>query len=1044
MASEVYPSFKPVLPTDPLQLTGVLTADVYWQLGTKYPDRLFAYIMDGDDDKGDLKPVTWEQLLKEAYVLSLYLKERIPQPARSMVGIFANSNYCYYVHMVASWLNGWGAILLSTRNSVAGLESLCIAVNVCAVIVDDAHAQVGEALKDQMNGLPMVLMRNIEELSLDIELPSYQPRTTAPSKQELESVVVYIHSSGSQGHPKPIPYTHRRLLTDIDMRQGAKYAGSPVYAPLPIFHGMGIYSFTRWPIAAGIPAIFTEMKQPLNGSALLRHLKRLPGAIAFLAPIVLEQVVEMGPAEVEKLKMCSLILSGGAPLNPMAAQTLVKHGVPLVNAYGASETTLLTQLKVLDADDWQYCCFTEGQFVYHFFPLDDSDSPIRELIVSPGSRDSPSVINSTDPVGYITNDLWIPHPTRPGLWRYYGRKDAVTVLSNGEKTDNGQIESLLRADPLIIGVLVFGSGKPFNGVLLRPAESAQDMDRDAYLDAIWPTIEHTNSVIPNHSRLLREMVIVASPSRPFVATDKGTVRQKETLAKYAEEIDAAYEKLESNDGGMDKETMAALSPQEVLQYVRDAVHRVSGKQVADDTDLFEAGLDSLHAIQIRSALVPLVQINGLENINVPHNIVHLRCSVSKLASYALECRSGTTLSESRIAQIQECVQRFTASLVPKTMNGSTNGFSSSKSSVILTGGTGSLGAHLVNQLLARADVGEVFCFHRGVSGDAAFARHLDICAERHISTGPLTHEKVKLRCVSVDLSHPQLGLDDGTLLELRSKVTHIIHTAWELNFNWGLDRFEKTHIAGVRHLVNLALSSTQPIAPRLIFLSSIGVVSEYKVSSAVPEQAFEDPSVVGPQGYGEAKYVGERIIDIASHFGLRGAVIRSGQLAGSSDSGFWAPSEYVPTLLRSSLKVGKIPMDLPEARWLPTDVAAACVLDLTFHNESSPLAYYHLENPTSTSWSDIVQLFNKQCHNSLEVVSTQHWLDALESAGTGNKSDDISALALREFYSAYAVAATEGSWPSLDPTKACQISPAVNFGPVDEELMRKYAKWVVN
>ena len=34
---------------------------------------------------------------------------------------------------------------------------------------------------------------------------------------------------------------------------------------------------------------------------------------------------------------------------------------------------------------------------------------------------------------YATNDLLEPHPTRPGLWRYYGRLDDQINLSNGEK-----------------------------------------------------------------------------------------------------------------------------------------------------------------------------------------------------------------------------------------------------------------------------------------------------------------------------------------------------------------------------------------------------------------------------------------------------------------------------------------------------------------------------------------------------------------------------------------------------------------------------------
>lgn len=34
---------------------------------------------------------------------------------------------------------------------------------------------------------------------------------------------------------------------------------------------------------------------------------------------------------------------------------------------------------------------------------------------------------------YATNDLFIPHPTIPGLWKLVGRKDDQITLSTGEK-----------------------------------------------------------------------------------------------------------------------------------------------------------------------------------------------------------------------------------------------------------------------------------------------------------------------------------------------------------------------------------------------------------------------------------------------------------------------------------------------------------------------------------------------------------------------------------------------------------------------------------
>ncbi|EGN94747.1 hypothetical protein SERLA73DRAFT_187804, partial [Serpula lacrymans var. lacrymans S7.3] len=176
----------------------------------------------------------------------------------------------------------------------------------------------------------------------------------------------------------------------------------------------------------------------------------------------------------------------------------------------------------------------------------------------------------------------------------------------------------------------------------------------------------------------------------------------------------------------------------------------------------------------------------------------------------------------------------------------------------------------------------------------------------------LVQQRSKLEFLQVDLSSPTLGLSQDALTELRSQLTHIIHVAWHLNFNLTLESFKREHVAGVRHLIDLALSSTRLIPPQYIFISSIGAVSHFSESLSVPEREFKDHSLPGNQGYAEAKYVAERIIDEACHrSGLNATVIRAGQLSGSTVNGFWTPSEYIPILFTSSHKLNLVPNEFP-------------------------------------------------------------------------------------------------------------------------------------
>jgi hypothetical protein len=54
-------------------------------------------------------------------------------------------------------------------------------------------------------------------------------------------------------------------------------------------------------------------------------------------------------------------------------------------------------------------------------------------------------------------------------------------------------------------------------------------------------VEKMNAFAPQHSRLFKEMILVATLDKPFLYTPKGSMRRSVTLATYEVEINAAYD-----------------------------------------------------------------------------------------------------------------------------------------------------------------------------------------------------------------------------------------------------------------------------------------------------------------------------------------------------------------------------------------------------------------------------------------------------------------------------------------------------------------------
>ena len=140
----------------------------------------------------------------------------------------------------------------------------------------------------------------------------------------------------------------------------------------------------------------------------------------------------------------------------------------------------------------------------------------------------------------------------------------------------------------IAQVIVFGSGRPQNGLLISPARPIIG-DKD-FLNEIWPTIEQMNQIVPAHSRVVKELVLIEDPHLPFALTDKGTVREKITLNGYADRIEKAYADLEGAQR-VDVAFPTTFGKLEVSAYLQDVLRTLlPDMALTSEADLFEHGM----------------------------------------------------------------------------------------------------------------------------------------------------------------------------------------------------------------------------------------------------------------------------------------------------------------------------------------------------------------------------------------------------------------------------------------------------------------------
>ena len=113
----------------------------------------------------------------------------------------------------------------------------------------------------------------------------------------------------------------------------------------------------------------------------------------------------------------------------------------------------------------------------------------------------------------------------------------------------------------------------------------------------------------------------------------------------------------------------------------------------------------------------------------------------------------------------------------------------------MTGATGSLGAHVVAQLIVQYRVKKVYCPVRASSFNARM-RVIRSLRERSLYHNLPLAARRKIVALPSKFGNAQLGLDKETYLQISSEITSLIHCAWSVNFNLGLGSFEADCIAG--------------------------------------------------------------------------------------------------------------------------------------------------------------------------------------------------------------------------------------------------------
>ncbi|KAL7953326.1 hypothetical protein V8C34DRAFT_321272 [Trichoderma compactum] len=947
------------------------------------------------------------------------------------VAYIGPSDIRYIITMLACIKAHHKSLFISPRNSLEAQISLFKATE-CTQIMYDASMQSTIELWLQSYPMPATAA---PDWSVCIQSTATHVPYKTPFEEARWHPMVVAHTSGSTGIPKPVTVRQGSLAIVDGLREDSSLDGYPslwsywgansskIFSPMPSFHMAGIACIVIFGIYHGVPIVLGVPNRPLSADLVAECLAHAQADFALLPPSIIEDM-SVSDEHVRLLAKLKGTGFGGGNLAPLVGDELVRRGVNLVNIISSTEIAPYVLHQQPDPALWQWIVINAEEMGAEFRLIADDD--VYEMFICRKQIGEPlrKILFYTfpDKTERSTGDMYKKHPTKPNHWLYHGRTDNVIVFSTGEKLNPVTIEAAVVGHPAIKLALMVGQQRFQPALILEPYDHPKDEAAEAALiSSVWSIVEEVNKVTVAHGRITRDMIAISDATIPFALSQRLYAQTDEAI-----EIKDAIAPLDTS------------SPESLTQSIVDIVESMTGiSEVESESDIFSLGVDSMQVLTLSKILRSALDFAGIKTGKdaVAARAIYANPTIRGLADHlfstAIISQNDDDTSAKETSAMVEIISEYSADLPPPNMDQLLP--MDEAQTVIVTGTTGSLGAYMLDRLIANPRVAKMEELRQPAYSDA---RGLSI-------------DFSKVEFLGVDLSKPYFNLDQAKYHDILATADRIIHNAWPVNFNISVNSF-KPYILGVRQLVEFSNKAAKKFP--IIFISSIGTVQGWTKPEPIPEHRLDDLTLP-KMGYGQSKFAASSILDAAvEQSRVSAAIIRVGQIAGARiKEGTWNPQEFIPSLIASSVHMGMLPASVgPQdvVDWTPVEDIAGLVLDVAGINQKIPLSnisgYFHGVNPSASSWAEIATILKAYYGERIKaLVPFDEWIHALEASAIDATAEDVEKNPGIKLIDTYKGMEEQGrAGPGhiyFDVTRTVAHSQTMRkLGPIDEALIKNW------
>ena len=289
--------------------------------------------------------------------------------------------------------------------------------------------------------------------------------------------------------------------------------------------------------------------------------------------------------------------------------------------------------------------------------------------------------------------------------------------------------------------------------------------------------------------------------------------------------------------------------------------------------------------------------------------------------------------------------------------------------IFLTGGTGFLGAFLIEELLQQTHA-TIYCLVRATNVEEGKNKLI-----KNLQQYALWDDKFNSRIIPVvgDLSQPLLGIGAEQFQILATNIDTIYHSAALLNYVYPYSALKAANVLGTQEILKLACQiKVKPVH----YVSSVAVFESNAYAGKVVKEDDEFEHWEGIHlGYSQTKWVAEKLVKIAGERGLPITIHRPPLIAGHSQTGISNTHDFICLMAKGCLQMGSFPEVDYMLDMSPVDYVSKAIVHLSRQKESIGKAF-HLQHPQPVPLTVLVD-WVRSFGYPVDVISYDAWQEKL-------------------------------------------------------------------